>query len=175
MRQDDHPRRAEWIRSLLNRYEGPLVRYASQFLGDIDRARDVVQDTFLKLCSENPSRIGDHAGPWLFTVCRNRALDVIRKEKRMNPLDEEHIAVLESDQMNPAEAYERHETTNLVLKALNHLPRRQQEVIRLKFQEGLSYKEIGQITGDSVTNVGFLIHTGMKTIRERLAQAPAKV
>lgn len=175
MRKDDQPHRAEWIRSLLDRFEGPLVRYASRLLGDIDRARDVVQDTFLKLCSEDPSKIGDHAGPWLFTVCRNRALDVFRKEKRMNPLDEEHIAVLESDQMNPAEAFEQQETTSHVLLVLNRLPRRQQEAIRLKFQEGLSYKEISQITGDSVTNVGFLIHTGMKTIRERLAQAPAKV
>ncbi len=175
MRQEDHPPRAEWIRSLLDHYEGPLIRYAARLLGDIDRARDVVQDTFLKLCSEDPSKIGDHAGPWLFTVCRNRSLDVFRKEKRMNPLDDEHIAVLESDQMNPAETFEHHETTSQVLKALNRLPKRQQEVIRLKFQEGLSYKEIGQITGDSVTNVGFLIHTGMKTIRERLAQAPAKV
>ena len=175
MREDERPNRAEWIRSLLNRFEGPLVRYAARLLGDTDRARDVVQDTFLKLCREDPSRIGDHPGPWLFTVCRNRALDVYRKEKRMNPLDDEHIAVLESGEMNPAEVYERHETANQVLYVLNRLPRRQQEVIRLKFQEGLSYKEISQITGDSVTNVGFLIHTGMKTIRERLAQSPAKV
>jgi RNA polymerase sigma-70 factor (ECF subfamily) len=47
------------------------------------------------------------------------------------------------------------------------LPKNQQEVIRLKFQHGLSYKEISTVTNLSVTNVGFLIHTGLKVLRER--------
>ena len=49
---------------------------------------------------------------------------------------------------------------------LARLPENQQEVIRLKFQQGLSYKEISSVTGLSVTNVGFLIHTGLKRLRE---------
>ena len=43
------------------------------------------------------------------------------------------------------------------------------EVIRLKFQSGFSYREISRISGHSVSNVGFLIHTGLKTIRRRMA------
>jgi RNA polymerase sigma-70 factor (ECF subfamily) len=42
-------------------------------------------------------------------------------------------------------------------------------VLYLKFQQGLSYKEIGKVTGHSVSNVGFLIHTGMKTLRGKVA------
>ena len=41
-----------WIRSAVARYEGPLTLYAARRLGDADRARDVVQDTFLKLCRQ---------------------------------------------------------------------------------------------------------------------------
>ena len=44
----------------------------------------------------------------------------------------------------------------------------QQEVIRLKFQDDLSYREISRITTLSVSNVGFLIHTGIKTLRQRV-------
>jgi RNA polymerase sigma-70 factor (ECF subfamily) len=51
---------------------------------------------------------------------------------------------------------------------LETLPPNQREVIRLKFQNGFSYREISRISGHSVSNVGFLIHTGMKTLRQRL-------
>ena len=54
------------------------------------------------------------------------------------------------------------------MQLLDGLPANQQEVIRLKFQHGFSYREISQISGHSVTNVGFLIHSGMKTLRQRM-------
>lgn len=174
MRKTDPPGSVDWIREALDRYEGALVRYATRLLGNLDSARDVVQDVFLRLCSENPTKVRDHLAPWLFTVCRNRALDVMRKENRMNSLEDAALEVLESGDPSPAERLEHEETTNHVLALLGRLPLKQQEVIRLKFQEGLSYREISQITGNTVTNVGVLIHTGMKTIRERLAQTGAR-
>jgi RNA polymerase sigma-70 factor (ECF subfamily) len=64
---------------------------------------------------------------------------------------------------------ERRESASLVLQLLEKLPTNQREVIRLKFQNGFSYKEISRISGHSVSNVGFLIHTGLKTIRGQLA------
>jgi len=68
---------------------------------------------------------------------------------------------------------EKGEQLTEVLKILNTLPANQQEVLRLKFQGDLSYLEISQITDLSVSNVGFLIHTGLKTIRERVRTQPA--
>ncbi|MCZ6484439.1 MAG: sigma factor [Acidobacteria bacterium] len=56
---------SEWIRSALARYEGPLTRYAAHLTGDIERARDVVQDTFLRLCSQKRSWVDDHLAQWL--------------------------------------------------------------------------------------------------------------
>ena len=64
--------------------QAPLTRYATRLLhGDADRARDVVQDTFVKLMGQTPEAVDGHAVEWLFTVCRHRALDVLRKEGRM--------------------------------------------------------------------------------------------
>ena len=54
------------------------------------------------------------------------------------------------------------------MRALDDLPANQQEVIRLKFQNDLSYREISRITKLSESNVGFLIHTGLKTLRHRV-------
>ena len=74
---------SEWVREALHQFEGPLVRYAQRITGDLEAARDVVQDTFLKLCREDPATVDGHLSQWLFTVTRNRALDVHRKERRM--------------------------------------------------------------------------------------------
>jgi RNA polymerase sigma factor (sigma-70 family) len=47
----------------------------------------------------------------------------------------------------------------------------QQEVLRLRFEEGFSYQEIAQVTGLSVTNVGFLLHAALKAIRLQMEPA----
>jgi RNA polymerase sigma-70 factor (ECF subfamily) len=52
---------------------------------------------------------------------------------------------------------------------LGRLPENQGEVLRLRFQHQLTYKQIADVTGLSVSNVGFLIHTGLKSLRERFA------
>ena len=81
-----------WLReglgSLLGRYEAPLIECARRITGDADRARDAVQETFLKLCAQ--SRPPDQAGvaAWLFTVCRNAALDIQRRDRVMNRVNE---------------------------------------------------------------------------------------
>jgi hypothetical protein len=56
----DDSNKADWIREVLSQREGPLIRYAAQITGDLDRARDVVQDTFLRLCAEDRSRLDGH-------------------------------------------------------------------------------------------------------------------
>src|SRR5262245_11081092 len=155
--------KSEWLDSALSRHEAPLLRYATRLLGNSECARDVVQDTFLKLCREDPARLDGRLVPWLFTVCRNRALDLRRKDKRLQPLDggaEERTA----PEPSPATTLERTQSLSIVKDLLATLPESQQEVLRLKFQDGLSYKEIAAITGRSVTHVGVLIHTGLKSI-----------
>jgi RNA polymerase sigma-70 factor (ECF subfamily) len=157
-----------WIRSTLDQYERPLIRYAARITGDIDTARDVVQDTFLRLCKAERARLEDHVGEWLFTVCRNRALDAVRKERRMNQVSEVQAAQFMSRDPSPSAVAELKETTSRVARLLETLSQKQQEVIRLRFQNGMSYREISRITGQSVSNVGFTIHTAIKTLRERL-------
>ena len=159
---------AQWIASALSLYEGPLLRYASRLVGDVDRARDVVQDTFLRLCREDPARLDGHLGQWLFTVCRNRALDIRRKEGHVEPLDERALEAQPSNAPSPARLLERREDLDVVLRTLDTLPASQQEVLRLKFQAGLSYREIAEVTGLTVNHVGVLLHNGIKSIRERV-------
>ena len=160
--------RADWIRAALERHEGPLTRYAAQITGDLDRARDVVQDTFLKLCEQPPGTVEEYLAEWLFTVCRHRALDVLRKESRMTPLADLELEHRPSPIPPPDELAAQHDTRSEVLEMVARLPARQQEVVRLKFQNGLSYAEIARITGLSATNVGFILHTAIRALRRQL-------
>jgi RNA polymerase sigma-70 factor (ECF subfamily) len=164
--------KSTWIVAALNRYESPLVRYASWILCDSERAREVVQETFLRLCKEQPARIGNHLAQWLFTVCRNLALDVRKKENRMSPLtDPETLPTLYD---RPGTALEHEQAMSQVLRIMETLPKNQREVLRLKFQCDLSYREISEITQLSVSNVGFLIHTAIKALRKELLAESAK-
>ncbi len=211
MPRDGHLAEKRWLRAVLDRYERPLLRYATRLVGDADRARDVVQDVFIRLVEkgdwlraepeesegrnsraesrarptaepsqrclspfstdrEQRAATEDRVAQWLFTVCRNRALDLRRKENRMRRLDEATVASYESGDPAPAAALEARETASRALQLLATLPDNQQEVLRLKFQGGLSYKEIASVLDLTVGNVGFLIHTGLKTIREQMAE-----
>ena len=158
-----------WVRLAVGRFEGPLTLYAARLLGDADAARDVVQETFLKLCKQERGEVETRLAEWLFTVCRNRALDVLRKEGRMTQLSDDHVEFRAGTEPDPADAVERREDSARVLAMLENLPASQREVIRLKFQNGFSYREISRISGHSVTNVGYLLHAGLKTIRKSLA------
>jgi RNA polymerase sigma-70 factor (ECF subfamily) len=163
---------AAWVRAAVDRFERPLTLYAARLLGDADAARDVVQDTFLRLCAQDRDAIDSRLAEWLFTVCRNRALDVLRKESRMTQLSDDHARVRPGVGPGPAESVETRDSAAKALKLLDTLPTNQRDVIRLKFQNGFSYQEISRISGHSVSNVGYLIHVGLKTLRRQLADGP---
>ena len=156
----------ELVESAQADFEGPLTGYAAGLLGgDWERARDVVQDTFIKLHRQDPELIRGKLKSWLYTVCRNRSIDVLRKENPMLTSSGEAFENLNDSEPDPSRAMEQKERFEEVLKFLERLPDNQKEVIRLKFQGDLSYKEISEVTGLSVSNVGFLIHTGIKRLR----------
>ncbi len=197
----------EWIQAAVDEHAQPLLRYAARLLhGDTESARDIVQDTFVRLCQADRETLEGHLTEWLYTVCRNRTLDVLRKGRRMSTLtdiESSHrlrddgashpslvdapnvIAASMRNGLLPSQAaassnrsdvstqVEQPEQTSKAVHALEQLPDNQQEVIRLKFQAGLSYKEIARVTNLSVSNVGFLIHTGMKSLRETFGASPA--
>ena len=164
-----------WIKSAIEQHEGPLLRYAQHFVHDLETARDVVQDTFLQLCRKPDEELRPRIAQWLFTVCRNRAIDVCRKERRMKLAPEDQLTDQlaensDSELMQPGAAMEKSEAAEGLLNQISQLPNRQQEVLRLKFNAGLSYKEIAEVTGLTSTNVGFILHTAISKLRQRLVQ-----
>lgn len=160
------PNREKFIQQAIKDYESPLIGYASTILNDIDRARDVVQDTFTRLCQQDLAKVSEGIKSWLFTVCRNRALDVLRKDRRNEPLEDIRWKKVAGPGLQPDEEADQQERSGQLMGYLHRLTNNQREVIILKFQQGLSYKEIQTVTGLTSGNIGFLIHTGLKRLRD---------
>ena len=185
------PTDATDLHALLDRYERPLIRYACSIVGDLDSARDVVQETFIKFAQGSMKEMTNDEGgmtngaqpqtrnsalrspnpeAWLFTVTRHRALDHLRKNRRLIPME------LPDDRPcaapGPAALLEQRESATSLFDLLDALSPNQREVIRLKFQNDLSYREIAEVTQLSVTNVGFLLHAGLKKLRALLREQP---
>jgi RNA polymerase sigma-70 factor (ECF subfamily) len=169
MRSGRTPKQEEFDQ-IVHRFEIPLLQYARRITGDREQARDVVQETFVKFQRNGALRCEDEPATWLFTVCRNAALNACRKERRMMYVDEEVIEARESEHPMPFAELEQKEAAGFLLRIVSTLSLRQQEVIQLKFQNDLSYKQIAEIMQTTANNVGVLLHTALKTLRQRYAQ-----
>ena len=165
---DRLPSWENFVEQALLTYESSLIGYATTILNDPDLARDVVQETFIKLCQQNRHKVEESLKSWLFTVCRNRAFDILRKEKRNQPLDDIEWQKVAGTELQPDQQADHQERLGQLTHYLDRLSANQRDVIILKFQQGLSYQEIHSITALSTSNVGFLIHSGLKRLREIL-------
>lgn len=157
---------ADFVRGALDRFERPLLDYAKRVTGDLDAARDVVQETFVRLWSEDQAAVQDRLAPWLYTVCRRLAVDHQRRERAMKAREQATVATLPSD--SPGDAAEQRDELQIMRRLAGLLPEKQQEALRLRFQGGLSYQEIASVMEESIGHVGWLLHQGLKDLRQRM-------
>jgi RNA polymerase sigma factor (sigma-70 family) len=156
------------IQTAARQYERALLAYVRRWLPhDPERARDVVQDAFLRLCEQTEPI--EHLAPWLYAVCRRRAIDILRKESRMTEL----ATTMDppSTRHGPAEVAEVSDASRVILSYLAELPANQQEAVRLKFLQQFSYREIAQVMNTTESHVGVLLHTALKTLRNTIPGA----
>ncbi|MDP0499403.1 MAG: sigma-70 family RNA polymerase sigma factor [Verrucomicrobiota bacterium JB022] len=168
---EPHPAAApdhEWAQALFAEHRPALLRYACSLAHDPEVAADAVQETFLRLCRESRAKLEPRIPAWLFTVCRSRVFDHLRRHQRMNPLEEPTAAQLSASDPSPAAAAESSDTTARVFALIATLPPAHQEVLRLKFQAGLSYQEIAETTQKTVNHVGVLLHQALQRLREQV-------
>jgi RNA polymerase sigma-70 factor (ECF subfamily) len=159
---------ADAIDRLVDRYERPLLAYACRMLGgDWQGAQDAVQETFLRLCREDHSRIESRVAAWLFSVCRSRVIDM-QRTNHATPIDASQVPV-EDPAPDAAQVASDAEDKVHLNQLVGKLSPRQQEVLRLRLQAGLSYREIAEVTGLTVGNVGFHLHQAVRNLRDALA------
>lgn len=168
----------ETIEELFAALESPLLSYALRLVGERAPAEDVVQEAFMKLHGQfaevkEPRR-------WLYRTVHNLALNQRRQAAKTVPMETGTGADGEEQADNnhngtdpeplPDEQIIRWEGIGLVRLSLSTLDERSREVVRLKFDENLSYQEIARRTGLSASNVGYLLHHALKAIAAELAR-----
>jgi RNA polymerase sigma-70 factor (ECF subfamily) len=168
MNSSDSPWPSGSIDRLVDRFERPLLAYACRMLGgDWQAAQDAVQETFLRLCRERPEKIESRVAAWLFSVCRSRVIDM-QRTNHTTPIDASQMTLPDRSPdavQSACDAEDKIHLNQLVEK----LSPRQQEVLRLRLQAGLSYREIADVTGLTVGNVGFHLHEAIRNLRDALA------
>jgi RNA polymerase sigma-70 factor (ECF subfamily) len=163
--------RFESMEELFSALESPLLSYALRLLGERAAAEDVVQEAFMKLHAQfaevrEPRR-------WLYRTVHNLALNQRRQDRKVVPLaqpGQEQSAETADPEPLPDEQIIRWEGIGLVRLSLGTLDERSREVVRLKFNEDLSYKQIAERTGLEPGHVGYLLHHALKAIAAELAR-----
>ena len=159
---------ADAISEIVDRFERPLLAYARRMLGgDWQGAQDAVQETFLRLYREDRQKIESRVAAWLFSVCRSRVIDMQRTH-RATPIDASQVPICDPSPDAAQIASDSEDKVQLA-DLVDRLSPRQQEVIRLRMQAGLSYREIAEVTGLTVSNVGFHLHEAVRNLRDSLA------
>ena len=164
----------ETIEDLFAALESPLLSYALRLSGQLGAAQDLVQEAFMRLHAQ----FNDVREPrrWLYRTVHNLALNYRRELRKIIPLvsQQQQNAPPSVDppdpQPLPDEQLSRLEGIGLVRLSLETLDARSQTLVRLKFNDNLSYKEIAGRTGLSVGNVGFILHHALKTMAAELAK-----
>ncbi len=163
----------EWatIEQVFAALESPLLAYARRLLGDFALAEDIVQEAFMKLHTQFQKVLTPQ--PWLYRTVHNLAVDHQRRAKKIvlvgDSKDDEMPANDTADsQPLPDEQIARWEGIGLVRLVLETLDARSRELIRLRFNEDLSYKEIAARTGLTVGHVGYLLHHALKAMAVEL-------
>lgn len=170
------PPGGETIEELFNALESPLMSYALRLAGDSQVAEDIVQEAFMRLHAQfeevrEPRR-------WIYRTVHNLALNHRRGASKIVPLNPNAAASEEASASHeaadplplPDEQIVRLEGIGQVRLCIESLDERSRELVRLRFNEDLSYKEISARTGLNVGHVGYLLHHALKAIADELAR-----
>ena len=168
------------IEEVFTALESPLLRYARRLLGNVSVAEDVVQEAFMKLHTQ--FKEVRQPQPWLYRAVHNLVVDHQRQSNRLVMFGDEAkssgentSATAGGDEMVdaqpiPDEQIARWEGIGLVRLVVETLDDRSKEVIRMRFDDDLSYIEIGERLGLKVGHVGYLLHHALKAMAVELTK-----
>lgn len=160
------------VQVLFEAKESALLLYARRLTQDAEAAEDVVQEAFMRLHQEY-AQVRQPI-PWLYRTVHNLAVNHLRstqKLTRLAPIEEgDPEWDVADDTPLPDEQLARLEAIGQTRLCLAALDDNQRELLRLKFEEGLSYKEIGARLNLNIGHVGYLLHHALKDLAAALKQ-----
>jgi RNA polymerase sigma-70 factor, ECF subfamily len=164
---------------LVEKYKQPVMNLVYRILRDATEAEDLAQVVFVQVYkSANRYKTTARFSTWLFTIARNLCLNEIRRRSR-HPAESLDATHPEQDDQPlrqyedkktfvPTESILHRELEKKIEEALAELPENQRTAILLCRQEELSYEEIAEVLGCSLSATKSLIHRGRETLKEKL-------
>jgi RNA polymerase sigma-70 factor (ECF subfamily) len=164
------------LAEIYDRYAASIYRYLYRYLGDPAQAEDLTSDVFVRLLQV----LGTRRAPrkqlrgWLYRVAHNLAMDSFRRAARSGTVSLDEHPHLEGDGKlaaaddAPVVLVERNQTQEQLRAAVRQLTRDQQQVILLRFGEGLKIGDVSELMGKSEGAIKVLQHRAVKRLRKML-------
>lgn len=164
------------LEMLMERYQQDVFRFSLHYLKEVERAKDLTQETFLRVFTASERFDASRKfRPWMLCIARNLCLNDIKRKKivPMQSLEEytqrsgeEQRATLGSQSASPAQEAMEDERRAWLMSALDTLPEKTQELIVLRYFEKLSAREIAEIVESTEGAVRTKLHRIMTNLRE---------
>lgn len=167
------------FRQLIERHQRAVVNFCYRSVGDSWEAEDVAQKVFLQVY-KSAARYQPTAKftTWLFTIVRNTTLNEVRRRQRHEAQSMDQLREDSEESMgqqfadaratSPAEEMQKQELHAKIQEAIQSLPENQRTAIALLRYEEMSYEEIAEVLGCSVSAIKSLIHRARETLKENL-------
>ena len=157
------------MNELVDRHHGMVFRACIAILNEEDLAADATQNSFIKAFRAIDRFRGDAAlRTWLVAIARNEARGILRKVKRRREQSLEDAGPVASLEQDPSQQVELHSEKVRIRASLSRLPRKQRLSVTLRIDEGLSFREIGEIIESSEGAARVNYHHGIRRLRELL-------
>ncbi len=153
--------------ALVDRHQGAVFRTAVAIVSDPDLAQDVTQDTFVKAMRALDGFRGEAAfRTWLLTIAANTARGVLRRRGRRVEVALDSVEPVAAEDADPARQVAVGEEAERARALLARLPEKQRLSVQLRVDEGLSFKEIGEVIGSSEGAARVNYFHGIRRLRE---------
>ena len=161
------------LEKLIRRHQSAVYRLVLRTTGDPTAAEDLTQKAFLKAIGRlGRLRGGGAFRTWLFRIALNLARNRHRNARRWRQAEPEAIFETPVADDDPHEVLEARERADAIRAAVDKLPRMQREVVRLRLDADLPFKEIARILDTTEASAKVSFHHAVRTLRQRLADLP---
>ncbi len=155
------------LTALVERHQAAVYRVALSLVSDSDLAQDVAQDAFLKAFRGLGGFRGDAAfRTWLLTIAANTARGALRRSGRRRETALDAAPPVASREPDPEETTARNEEAARARAMMERLPEKQRLSVQLRIDEGLSFREIGEVIGSSEGAARVNYFHGIRKLRE---------
>jgi len=143
----------------VDNYSDGVYRFILHNIRDTDKAKDIVQESYIKMWEKVSDIDYSKARSYLFSTAYHTMIDILRREKKQTSFDE-----IAYDKTTDSKEYLG--LKEILNEAVNRLPEIQKNVVLLRDYEGYSYEEIGEITGLNESQVKVYIYRARLFLKE---------